>query len=54
MRGARCEPAFVTHVLDVLARERGASVAALDAATTRNAVALFRLPERLLSERSPS
>ena len=52
MRGARCEPAFVAHVLEALARERGASVEALEAATTRNAAALFRLPESLVSERS--
>jgi TatD DNase family protein len=42
-RGARCEPAFVTHTLSALASLRGEDVAALDAATTANARALFRL-----------
>jgi len=44
MRGARCEPAFVIHTLAALARARGEDPIATNAATTRNAVALFRLP----------
>jgi TatD DNase family protein len=43
-RGARCEPAFVAHTLTALARCRGEAIEALDAATTRNAISLFRLP----------
>jgi TatD DNase family protein len=44
LRGARCEPAFVTHTLATLARVRGEDLAATEAATTRNAAALFRMP----------
>jgi len=44
LRGARCEPAFVTHTLAALARALGEDPAATDAATTRNAASLFRLP----------
>jgi len=42
-RGARCEPAFVAHTLQALAGARGEDLAALEAATTANARALFRL-----------
>ena len=42
-RGARCEPAFVAHTLRALAEARAQDVAALEAATTANARALFRL-----------
>jgi len=42
-RGARCEPAFVAHTLQALALARGEDVAVLEAATTANARALFRL-----------
>jgi len=42
-RGLRCEPAFVAHTLAALAVLRGDDPAALDAATTANAIALFRL-----------
>jgi TatD DNase family protein len=42
-RGARCEPAFVAHTLQALASVRGESVSVLEAATTANARALFRL-----------
>jgi len=42
-RGARCEPAFVAHTLQALAALRNEDMAALDAATTANARALFRL-----------
>jgi len=43
-RGARCEPGFVVRVLAALAEVRGATQDVVDAATTRNAVALFGLP----------
>jgi TatD DNase family protein len=46
-RGARCEPAFVAQVVAALAGARGEAVETIDLATTRNAVALFGLPERL-------
>jgi TatD DNase family protein len=42
-RGARCEPAFLAHTLDALARARGEEQAVVEAATTANARALFRL-----------
>ncbi len=42
-RGARCEPAFVAHTLEALAKVRGEDVSTLDAATTANARALFCL-----------
>jgi TatD DNase family protein len=43
LRGARCEPAFVVHTLHALAAARGEDPAVLEAATTKNARALFRL-----------
>jgi TatD DNase family protein len=43
LRGTRCEPAFVAHTLAALAAARGEPLADVDAATTRNAVELFRL-----------
>ena len=43
VRGRRNEPAFVAHVAEGLARDRGVPLAALAAATTANADALFRL-----------
>jgi TatD DNase family protein len=46
VRGARCEPAFVAHTLASIAQERGETIEALDQATSGNAYALFRLPER--------
>ena len=42
-RGTRCEPAFVAHTLGALASVRGEEAAILEAATTANAVAMFRL-----------
>jgi TatD DNase family protein len=42
-RGARCEPAFVAHALEALALARAEDPAVLEAATTANARALFRL-----------
>ena len=42
-RGRRCEPAFVTHVVDALAAARQVSHDALAAQTTANARRLFRL-----------
>jgi TatD DNase family protein len=45
-RGARCEPAFVGHTLQALARARGEDLDALEAATTANARALFCLDTR--------
>jgi TatD DNase family protein len=47
-RGARCEPAFVMHALAALAGAREESVESVDVATTRNAVALFGLRQRLV------
>ena len=43
-RGARNEPACLIEVLDSVASLRGMDAAELAAATTRNAVELFRLP----------
>lgn len=43
-RGARNEPAYLVEVLDVVASLRKANPAEIAAATTRNAVDLFRLP----------
>jgi TatD DNase family protein len=43
-RGKRNEPAFVAQTLAAIAACRGASVAEVEAATTRNARSLFRLP----------
>jgi TatD DNase family protein len=43
-RGKRNEPAFVTSVLEELARVRGESFAELAQATSANASSLFRLP----------
>jgi TatD DNase family protein len=49
-RGKRNEPAYMVETLEVIARERGASVDAIAAATTANAVALFGAPlERALA-----
>lgn len=45
-RGQRCEPAFVTHVVEALAAARQVSPDALAAETTANAHRLFRLPDR--------
>lgn len=42
-RGARCEPAFVVHTLQALAAARGEDTSVLEAATTANARALFRV-----------
>jgi TatD DNase family protein len=42
-RGARCEPAFVALTLRALATVRDEDLGALEAATTSNARALFRL-----------
>ena len=44
-RGERNEPAFTAEVLDVVAGLRGESRDAVAAATTRNACALFALPD---------
>ena len=46
-RGVRCEPAFVAATLRALARARDEDPFALEAATTANARALFRLDRRL-------
>ncbi|MEO6075739.1 MAG: TatD family hydrolase [Dokdonella sp.] len=43
-RGARNEPAYLVEVLDVVASLRNADPAEVAAATSRNAVELFRLP----------
>jgi TatD DNase family protein len=43
LRGRRCEPAYVTQTLSLLAEVRGQRVEDLAAWTTRNAVSLFRL-----------
>jgi TatD DNase family protein len=43
-RGRRNEPAFVAHVAECLAADRGADVAAFAAATSASARNLFRLP----------
>ncbi len=43
-RGARNEPAYLIEVLDVVAELRNADPAEIAAATTGNAVELFRLP----------
>lgn len=43
-RGKRCEPAFVTHSLQLIAELRGQRVEDVAAWTTRNAKLLFRLP----------
>jgi len=43
MRGKRCEPAYVEHVAAKLADVRDADPAAIEAATDRNACALFGL-----------
>ncbi len=43
-RGARNEPAYLVEVLAVIASLRNADPAEVAAATTRNAVELFRLP----------
>jgi len=42
-RGVRCEPAFVAHTLRALASIRGEDASDFGAATTANALALFRL-----------
>lgn len=44
VRGRRNEPAFVAHVAECLASDRGLETAHLAAFTTANARALFRLP----------
>jgi TatD DNase family protein len=44
-RGRRCEPAFVTHIVDALATARQVSADALAAETSANARRLFRLPD---------
>jgi TatD DNase family protein len=44
LRGQRCEPAFVTHTLRLLAEVRGQRAEDLAAWTTRTAELLFRLP----------
>lgn len=41
----RNEPAFLPHIVEELARDRGEDVAATAALTTANARAFFRLPE---------
>ena len=43
-RGRRCEPAFVTHVVDALAAARQVQAPDLAAQTTANARRLFRFP----------
>lgn len=42
-RGTRCEPAYVAHTLAALAAARGEDPAAVEAATTTNASALFKI-----------
>lgn len=44
LRGRRCEPAFVAHTLRMLAELRGQRVEDVGDWTTKNAVALFKLP----------
>jgi TatD DNase family protein len=44
-RGERNEPAHVVHTLDSIARARGIDLVELAVATTRNARALFGLPD---------
>jgi TatD DNase family protein len=44
VRGRRNEPAFVAHVAECLADDRGADRAVFAARTSRNARTLFRLP----------
>jgi TatD DNase family protein len=43
LRGKRCEPAFVVHTAEVVAREAGLSNAALAAQTVENTRRIFRL-----------
>ena len=43
-RGERCEPAYVAHTLAALAKARAEAVDEVAAATTENAIGLFRLP----------
>ncbi len=43
MRGKRCEPAFVVHTAEVVAREAGVPLPELAAATVANTSRLFRL-----------
>lgn len=45
-RGERNEPAFMTDVLETIASLRGESAEDIAAATTSNAVNLFKLPQR--------
>ena len=47
LRGRRNEPAYVTHTAATIAEIRGISPAELDRTTTKNAVALFGLPNSL-------
>jgi len=42
MRGKRCEPSFVKHTAEVLAKVKGVSVDELENVTTENAERLFR------------
>ena len=44
-RGKRNEPAFVMEVAACIAKEKGVALADVDAATTRNAVEFFGLPQ---------
>ncbi len=48
-RGQRNEPAFARDVLEAVAQARGADVSELARATSRNASALFQLPELTLA-----
>lgn len=41
MRGKRCEPSFVRHTLEILAKVRGSRVEEIAAATAENARAVF-------------